>query len=413
MTTVTIRLGSPALKRDPAPALERLRAAGPLARARMPLVGPVRLTTSHAAAEELLKDRERFVSNPATAGLDARPLPGWLPKRFQLLAKNIVLYDEPDHRRLRGRIDHAFARRGLAELRPALEAEADKLIAALDPGGFELVDGLARPLPLAAISALLGLPEGERDLFERLAGPLSGGGSTLSLLLGIWRLGGLLDDLRARIAAARAGDARLAHPDGLLAALAAPREGEIGRGGEIDDDELLAMILTLLVAGHETTTHLIAGGVWALLTHPEQLQRLRSGEVSIEDAVEELMRWLSPVMVTKPRYSAGDTTIGGAEIKRGEKAMACLLAANHDPARWEEPERLDLGRKPAGHLGFGAGIHFCVGLNLARLEAQIALSRLLARFPKLRLEGEPVWNKRPGLRGMARLRLRGTEVGRL
>lgn len=400
-----IRLDSPSLKQAPGPWLEQFRAEGALGDVRAPLIGRFRITTTHAGADELLKDRSRFVSNPATAGIDASVMPRWLPKRFHLLAKNIVLYDEPDHRRLRSRIDHAFARRGVAGMRQSLEQQTDALLDALEPSGFDIVSGLARPLPLAAISELLGLPPGERDLFERLAAPLSGGGGSLSLLLGVWRLGGLLDELRARIEAARAGDDSKVDPGGLLAALATQSD-EDGEGGALDEDELLAMVLTLLVAGHETTTHLIAGGAWALLSHPEELQKLRSGAVSIEDAVEELMRWLTPVMVTKPRFAAEHTTIEGAPIERGQRVIACLIAANHDPARWEDPERLDLSRRPSGHLGFGAGIHFCVGLNLARLEARIVLARLLERFPTLRLDGEPKWSKRFGLRGMTRLRLR-------
>lgn len=261
---------------------------------------------------------------------------------------------------------------------------------------------LAKPLPLAAISHLLGLPEDQQPVFERLAAPLSQRLSGLNMLSMLWGLGGLVKDIERRIDAARAGDERLVLQDGLIAQLVKAEEA----GERLDGDELVAMILTLLVAGHETTTHLISGGAWALLSHPDQRERMTAAEVSIEDAVEELLRWLSPVMQTKARYAARDGEIDGSPYARGERVTAFLLAANHDPARWPDPERLDLGRKPAGHLSFGAGIHFCLGLQLARLEAATALRRLFERFPTLRLAGEPVWTTRLGVRGFERLRLR-------
>ena len=398
-TRPSLDLNAKALKSEPGPVLARIRAKSALAEARIPLLGAIVLTTTHRAAETMLKDRAGFVSNPATAGLSGGAVPAWLPKRFKLLGKNMVLYDEPDHKRLRGLVDLAFARRGVAEMRAPLERETEALLDQVDPSGFDIVSALARPLPLSAISALLGLPEKGKRRFEALARPLSQGFSGLAFVRALWTLGGLVREIERLIAAAKAGDDAEVAPDGLIALLAAAE----GEGERLDAEELTAMILTLLIAGHETTTHLISGGVWALLTHPEQLARLKSGEVSVPEAVEELLRWLSPVMLTKARFAAQDGELDGAPIKRGERIAACLIAANHDPARWEDPERLDLGRKPAGHLAFGAGIHFCLGLTLARMEAEIAFSKLLERFPDLQLAGEPEWTKRPGVRGFDKL----------
>lgn len=395
-------IGDPGWKADPGPQLAHLRAAGPLAPIHVPFLGRIAMTTTHAAAERVLKDKDGFVSNPATAGLKKSLAPRWTPRRVRLLMRNMLLQDEPDHRRLRRLVDTAFARVGVAALAPAIEAQTTARLDRVDPAGFDLMTALARPLPLDAIALLLGVPRRDLPAFEAASRRIAHAEGGLAMLWALLTLGPLTDFVEGKIAAARAGDAVAVAPDGLIAALVEAEE----EGDWLDAEELTAMALTLLMAGSETTTHLITGGAWALLTHPEQRARLREEDVSIEETVEELLRWLSPVMITKPRFAAADTAVEGAPVKRGDMVTGGLIAANHDPAKWEDPARLDLGRKPAGHLAFGAGIHFCLGLSLARLEAQIALRQLFERFPDLALTEEPVWTARPGIRSMRALRVK-------
>jgi cytochrome P450 len=198
---------------------------------------------------------------------------------------------------------------------------------------------------------------------------------------------------------------RRAEPaDDLLTALVEARDG----GDRLSEDELVTMIFTLVMAGHETTAHLIGNGVVALLQHPDQLALLRSDPALWPGAVHELMRWCSPVQFTRLRYAAEDVELAGVRIHRGDAVQALITSANHDPREYADPDRLDVTRRPAargeGHVGFGHGIHYCLGAALARQEGEVALRALVERFPGLRLAtDEPEWQKVPGMRRLARL----------
>jgi cytochrome P450 len=264
----------------------------------------------------------------------------------------------------------------------------------------DLVLGLARPFPLAVICELLGLPQEDRPKFVKLAESFAGSFSPLGLLRWLGAIKDLVAYIREQIRLRRAEPR-----EGLISELiAAQHEGE-----RLTDDELLAMIVLLLGAGHLTTVHLIGAGVYTLLEHPEQRQALHADWSLVESAVDELLRYVSPVQMTKPVMPARDLEWHGQALKHGEKIFALLAAANVDPRKFEDPDRFDIRRRPNPHVAFGAGIHVCLGARLAKIEAEIALERLLTRFPELELavpSTEVRWSGQPGTRGLAALPVR-------
>lgn len=408
----TFDITSPAFKRDPAPVLAEMRAAGPVVRARFPLIGETWLATSYGAVNALLGERDSFVMEGARAG--KRGIAGlkwWMPRSLRLLADNLLLKDDPDHRRLRGLVDAAFHKRGIAEMRPRIGAIADRMLedfaeaAAANGGVADLVGHVARPFPLAVICELLGIREADRPMLMRWVAGITEVGSPLRFLLALPGLKKLIRYLQGEIEACRA-----APREGLISDLV---QAEVD-GQTLTDNEMLSMVNLLFIAGHETTVHLISGGVIALLRHPEQKARLladRGGESSkaMGDAVQELLRWVCPVQMTKPRHVAADRDFHGAALKRGDYVMGVLAAANRDPAAFADADALDLTRHPNRHLSFGAGMHFCLGAQLARAEAEIVLEKLFTRWPELSLavdEEVLAWGKHPGLRAVTELPVR-------
>ena len=389
-------------KADPAPTFAAMRAAGPVIPIRLPFVGRAWVTTTHAASLAMVKDNALFVQEGRHAGKSGvAGFSWWLPKSIKAMTNNMLQKDEPDHRRLRKLVDAAFARRDVLAMRPGVEKVADNLLDRFEgKSEIELVDDYARQLPLAVICDLLGLPDADRAEFSALAQQALTINSAIGLILAAGAFGKLLDYTRRQIEAAR----RDPRP-GLIAELVRDEE----EGDKLDEGELLAMIVLLLVAGFETTRHLIADGVIFLERNPPQKAWLLADPAGrIERAVEELARHASPVQSTKPRYVARDTEFFGARLKRGEIIMALLASANCDPAAFDRPDELLLDRFPNPHLVFSSGVHFCLGMQLARLEAQSALARLYARFPELRLaEPERIdWVERLGIRGPKTLRVR-------
>ena len=401
---VPVDLSAQSFKQDPFPTWARLRQLGPLIRARLPFFGTVWLTTTHQAAHELLRDHRDFVQSPASAGNRwMRALLRWLPRSLQPLTSNMLLRDEPDHRRLRRLVERAFRVRSIEALRPRLEQLADEALdrlahqAASRPGGVDLLADFARPFPLAVICELLGLPPEDRPKFTRWAARFSTSSSLPGILLGLRGLAQTMRYLRAEIGR------QAVHPrDGLLAALIQAEEA----GDRLSEDELLAMAFLLLAAGHETTLHQIAGSVLLLLDHPEQLRELVSDWRLAEPAVEELLRYLSFAQISKPRFACADAVFEGRPIRKGQMLFASLGAANCDPVLFAAPERLDLRREPNHHLAFGEGIHYCLGAALARAEVEIALRRLFTRFPNLALaipRAQLRFSRRPGMRDLVSL----------
>ncbi len=392
---MSYRLSDPAFLENPAPLLAQMRAEGPLVRIRLPIMGTMWATTTDAAARQLLKSPDLFRRDPApVTGTSIAQRFWWMPASIKPLLGTMIVQDDPDHRRLRHLVELAFARATIEDMRPRIEAMAERLLDDLPrQGPVDIVARYTRPLPFLAICALLGIPEDRHaDLTARIA-PISHATNPLRALHAVLRLRGLQDSLRALFADAR----RAPQGPGLISALVHAEED----GARLTGEELLSMVMLLFLAGHETTVHLINNGIAAIARNRALRAHLHGHPLLIE----ELVRYFSPVMLTKPMVAVRDTDALGAMVRKGEMVSAFLLAANHDPARVDAPHLLMPERLPNAHLGFGFGPHACLGMQLARIEAQVALDRLFTRHPRLTLASPPRWLKRPGFRAPATLSL--------
>lgn len=314
-------------------------------------------------------------------------------------SRSMLSTDPPEHTRLRGFASRAFTPRAVRQLRPRIEAIIDDLLGAVrGRDGMELISEFAYPLPLTVIAELLGVEMEHRAFFRdasrRIAvalGPISDPAVAMQAIQARAELIRYFDGLVER---------KKAHPgEDLVSALAATQETEGGLTGA----ELQDMLVLLLVGGHETTVNLLANGVLALLRNPDQFEFLRTREGAEERAVEELLRYDAPVQYTG-RTAKEDIVIGGKRIDAGGLVRTALASANRDPERFADPDRLDLTRDPNPHVAFGAGIHYCLGAQLARLEGQIAIPAIIRRFPKLRLADVTLrWRPATVLRGLEEL----------
>ena len=322
------------------------------------------------------------------------------PETRERGAHSILNVDPPDHTRLRRLVSKAFTPKMVHELRPRIQTlveDALEAMAARDEA--DVIGDLAFPLPFTVISEMLGMPDGNRDEVRGWSHTLT---KTLDPILSP-------EEVQAALAAA---DNMLAHVQDVLAwkrghpaddlltgLLAAEDEGD-----RLSEEELLDQVLLLYVAGHETTVNLIGNATLALLGHPEQLARLRSDPELDGGAVEELLRYDSPVQFSR-RITTADLEVAGTTVPAGTFMLTCLGSANHDEARWGQTvDELDITRPDAGqHMSFGNGIHHCLGSSLARTEAQVAIGTLVRRFPDLELAGEPERNGRVVLRGLESL----------
>jgi cytochrome P450 len=399
---VKIDLVSQAFAHDPFPVYARWHRIGPVFLTRFPIIGKTWVATTHEAVNEVLKDNEVFVREPKKVGktLFSGKL-WWLPRRIRVLSENMMQYDNPDHRRLRKLVDQAFSRHSVENMRDRIADLCDGLLDRL--AGKEQVDLLeewARPLPLAVICELLGLPDEDRPKFTEWARRIF---STISLL-GILRIWSSISQLMAYFR--QHFEECRQHPrPGLMTALVQAEQD----GDKLSENELLAMAFLLLVAGFETTVHLLSGGTQALMQAPEQKERLLADWSLAPSAVEELLRFVSPVQVSKHRYVVRDLEFHGQQLRRGDWIMALLGAANADPAVFPNPEKLDLTRSPNPQVSFGSGMHFCLGAQLARVEGQVGLERLFTRFPRLSLavpEPELKYTGRLGMRALVKLPVR-------
>ncbi len=364
---------------------------------RFPIIGQVWTTTTQDMTDRVLKDSETFTirrDDGAIAGFQ-----WWMPGILRALAKHMLAMDEPDHKRLRDIVDEAFRRRAILEMEPRILALADELADELFAEGSpaDLVDRYARKLPLSVICELLGLPLADRPKFTAWASGFTRFTNTVGLLTLIPNMVAMRRYLERRLDAVREKGG-----EGLIAELVRVER----EGAHISRDEMVAMMFLLLFAGHETTTHLISGSVNELLKNRGLRDWLEEDWSRVNLAVEEFLRFLSPVQFTKPRFVRRDIELGGVRLKKGDKIMPMLAAANLDPQANPRAEKLDLTRKPNRHVAFGTGIHFCLGHQLARIEATCALKALFRRWPKLELavdESEIKWRKRPGLKAIERL----------
>jgi cytochrome P450 len=383
--------------RNPAAAIERLRTAGPVVEVRFPIVGRVWTTTTQALADQVLKDTGTFTmrkDDGTVAGLR-----WWMPGVVRTLANSMLSMDDPDHKRLRDIVDEAFRRRAVLGMEPHIQAIGDELADELFAEGSpaDLVQRYARKLPLSVICELLGLPLADRPKFIAWAAGFTRFTGALGFLGAIPNLLALKRYIERHLKTVRQHGG-----EGLIAEIVRVEQ----EGGRISRNEIVAMVFLLLLAGHETTTHLISGSVHELLKNPDLRDWLEQDWSRVDLAVEEFLRFITPVQFTKPRYVRKDIELGGVRLRRGEKIMIMLAAANMDPQANPRPERLDLQRKPNRHIAFGTGIHFCLGHQLARIEGRCALKSLFQRWPRLTLavdESEVSWRKRPGIRAIDRL----------
>jgi cytochrome P450 len=375
--TPPVNIVSPQFKANPFPFLADLRNSQPVYRTDLPDKTSVWLTSRYEDVTALLRD-ERFVKNRRSAITpeQLRKLP-WVPKMFRPLERNMLDLDPPDHARLRALVHKAFTPNLIGKMRDRIQTLANELLdSAAHKREMDLIRDYALPLPMTIITGILGVPTVDRDKFHKWSSAvvsLTSPKPTLGVIPSVWMF---LRYLR-KFFKQRRRDPR----DDLLSALIQAEEA----GDKLSEDELLAMVFLLLIAGHETTVNLIGTGMLSLLEHPEQMEMLREDPGLIKPAVEELLRYSSPVFMSTERYAREDVNVQGTTIPRGGMTLGVIGSANRDETIFKNAEKLDITREPNKHLSFGQGIHFCVGAPLARLEAQIAINTLLRRIPDLHL----------------------------
>ncbi|MGZ3457228.1 MAG: cytochrome P450 family protein [Archangium sp.] len=369
--------GSQRFKANPFPFYARLRQEAPVFRVKGPAGEVGWLVTRYDDVSMVLKHASLSKDRIANMKPEVKARMAWLLKLFGPLAQNMLSKDPPDHTRLRALVHKAFTPKLVEQLRSRIQALSDRLLdAAQRKGSMDLVAEYALLVPVTIIAEMLGVPPGDYRKFQHWSNRLISNTKMTDILLSIPSLLRFSRYLRNLIAQRRASPG-----DDLLTALIQAEEA----GDKLTPEELLSMVFLLLVAGHETTVNLISGGTLALLQHPEQLERLRKDPGLIGPAVEELLRYASPVEIATERFTREDFSVAGVTIPRGDLVLAVIGSANRDERHFQAPDTLDLGREPNKHLAFGMGIHYCLGAPLARLEGQIALQTLVNRFPDLRL----------------------------
>ena len=399
--TQPVNIISAEFKADPFPFLARLRAADPVYRTTLPDKTPVWLLTRYDDVTALLRD-ERFTKNRrrALTTEQLRKLP-WTPPMFRPLERNMLDLDPPDHTRLRALVHKAFTPTLIEQMRSRTQAIADELLdRVMSMDEMDLIKDFALPLPMTIITEILGVPAKDHDKFHKWSQAvvsLSSPSPTLRVLPAVWKF---IRYLRQFF--------KLRRRDPQNDLVSALIEAEAA-GDKLSEDELLAMVFLLLIAGHETTVNLIGNGILALIETPNQMSKLKSEPSLVKPAVEELLRYTSPVLMTTERYARENVLLHGVEIPRGEMTLGVIGSANRDETVFENPNKLDLTREPNKHLSFGQGIHFCLGAPLARMEAQIAFTTLLRRLPHLQLKGSAhslQWRPSMLLRGLVSLPLK-------
>lgn len=389
-------------KHNPYPFYAQLREQGPLSRFNW-MGSDMWLLTSYDNAAVILKDPrftlDRQKVEPQKGGqkpADESAAP-YIPLAW---SKHLLNTDPPDHTRLRTLVSKAFTPRMIEQLRPRIQQLMDELLAAVqEQGEMDLVADIAVPLPIAVISELLGIPIEDRKPFRAWTQIIvqsqgAAPGQTTSALDAEKKFISYIKTLIA---------SKSVHPDNDLTSKLVQAEEQ---GDSLNEDELISMIFLLITAGHETTVNLIGNGMLALLEHPEQMQLLREDASLLPGAVEELLRYTSPVTLSAPRWATEDVSLYGQLIRKGEMVRYALLAANADPQQFSDPEVLNILRQENQHVAFGKGIHFCLGAPLARLEGQIAIGTLLRCLPHLRLTCDPAqlaWKAGGSLRNLVAL----------
>ena len=333
------------------------------------------------------EDMEQVLKNHALFGRDT-----W---NSAIEFKNMLFVDPPDHTRLRSLVSKAFTPRSVAALEPGIHRIVDDLLdVTMNHDRFDLISMFAYPLPVMVIAVMLGVPTEDIDLFKKWSHDIA---LSIEPILNeeqgsrIMEARKNLEDYFEHLIEHRQRDLK---NDMTSALIAAEVEGD-----RLTHQELIDTLLLLLVAGHETTRNLIGNGMLALLSHPNQLQRLRDHSNLMVSAINEMLRYDSPVQLDS-RQALQDVNIGSKKIKTGQRVLCLIGAANRDPAAFTNPDVFDIGRHEPNHLSFGRGIHYCLGAPLAILEARVAFSRMLERFSSIQLLHEPTFQERSVLRGV-------------
>ena len=378
-------------QQDPYPAYRALRANDPVHWSELSR-GWVFSRYEHV--DSILRDDQRFGSDERRAGSEA---PAYTPPFPE--GRSILVLDPPDHTRLRGLVSRAFAPRAIAALEPRIREIVDEILADFPENApVDVMERLAYPLPITVIAELIGVPPADRARFkdwsDKVARILEPMITLAEIDLAVEAAAELSDYFRGIIE-----ERRQSPQDDLVSRLIAAEED----GESLTIDEMLVMLRLLLVAGNETTTNLIGNGLLALLRHPDQLARLQADPSLLEAAVEELLRYDSPVQ-TDGRTVLEDMEIEGKQLKRGQRAVLLIGSANRDARVYDRPETLDVARDEAPHVSFGRGIHHCIGSPLARIEGRVVFRALIEHFPQMRLaKAKPRFKDSIVLRGLRTL----------
>lgn len=380
---------------DPYPQYRRLREHAPMLR------GPLGywVLSRYADIATVLRDPRFGVGIDEASLMLAMTQDGPGIATMVELSRWMLFRDPPDHTRLRGLVSKAFTPRALEAVRPRVAEIVNGLLDTFEGRDeVDLIEDLALPLPVTVISELLGLPIEDQAQAREWAEAIAQALDPIVTEEQATRADRAVKELAAYIGSVVAHRRRNPGPD-LLSRLIEAEDG----GGHLSEAELVSTVGLLFGAGHETTRNLIGNGMLALLRNPGELQRLRDDPSLIRTAIEELLRYDSPVQIAG-RGARADAVIGGEHIAAGEPLMLLVGAANRDPAQFPDPDRLDVGRQDVKMLSFGGGIHFCLGAMLARTEGQIAIGTLLARVPRIELATDELeWRSHITLRGLSSL----------
>ncbi len=374
-----------------------LRETDPVLSVALPNEQTLWLVLRYSDASAMMKEHSRFGNDIANAyaeteleDIRAQFLAGMSEEQAkqmldldQLFGRILLSIDPPDHSRLRRLVAIPFTPKYIEGLRGRVREIASSLLDDIDANvrsgqrQFDLIDDFSYPLPLTVIAEMLGIPEEDYDRFRVWSQ------ASVTFVPGQPQTQEHTDLLQEFASYLRqlAISKRESPGDDLLSGLVQAEAD----GDKLSEEELISMMFLLIVAGHETTVNLIANGTLLLFEHPDQRRRLREEPALLKSAIEEMLRFYGPVEVGLTRWVREDTEFGGAQLKRGQQMMAVLASANHDPERFPNPEVFDIARDPNRHLAFGTGIHACLGAVLARLEADVAFTELLNRYPDLEL----------------------------